>query len=58
MASSSCKGGEVATNRLEDQKVSVLALHLLQSCLVYINTRMLQRVLGSGFSASRRGGTG
>ena len=46
MASSSCKGGEVATNRLEDQKVSVLALHLLQSCLVYINTLMLQRVLG------------
>ena len=40
MASSSCKGGEVATNRLEDQKVSVLALHLLQSCLVYINTLM------------------
>jgi TnpA family transposase len=40
------KGGEVATNRLEDQEVSVLALHLLQSCLVYINTLMLQRVLG------------
>jgi TnpA family transposase len=39
------KGGEVATNRLEDQEVSVLALHLLQSCLVYINTLMLQRVL-------------
>jgi hypothetical protein len=40
------KGGEVASNRLEDQEVSVLALHLLQSCLVYINTLMLQRVLG------------
>src|SRR5271168_3077849 len=39
------KGGEVASNRLEDQEVSVLALHLLQSCLVYINTLMLQRVL-------------
>jgi len=39
------KGGEVATNRLEDQKLSVLALHLLQACLVYINTLMLQRVL-------------
>jgi TnpA family transposase len=25
------KGGEVATNRLEDQKLSVLALHLLQA---------------------------
>ncbi len=39
------KGGEVASNRLEDQEVSVRALHLLQSCLVYVNTLMLQRVL-------------
>ena len=39
------KGGEVATNRLEDQEVSVLTLHLLQSCLVYVNTLMIQRVL-------------
>jgi hypothetical protein len=39
------KGGEAASNRLEDQEVSVHALHLLQSCLVYINTLMLQRVL-------------
>lgn len=39
------KGGEVASNRLDDQEVSVSALHLLQSCLVYVNTLMLQRVL-------------
>lgn len=39
------KGGEVATNRLEDQELSVLALHLLQICLVYINTLMIQQVL-------------
>ena len=39
------KGGEVATNRLDEQEVSLLALHLVQSCLVYINTLMLQRVL-------------
>jgi len=39
------KGGEVASNRLEDQELSVLALHLLQSCLVYVNTLMIQRVL-------------
>lgn len=39
------KGGEVASNRLDDQEVSVAALHLLQSCLVYVNTLMLQRVL-------------
>ena len=39
------KGGEISTNRLEEQEVSVLALHLLQICLVYVNTLMIQRVL-------------
>jgi TnpA family transposase len=39
------KSGEISTNRLEDQEVSVLALHLLQNCLVYINTLMIQQVL-------------
>ena len=39
------KGGEVASNRSDDQEVAVHALHLLQSCLVYVNTLMLQRVL-------------
>ena len=39
------KGGEVATNRLEDQEISVLSLHLLQIALVYVNTLMIQNVL-------------
>lgn len=39
------RGGEVVGNRVEDQEASVAALHLLQSCLVYVNTLMLQRVL-------------
>jgi TnpA family transposase len=39
------RGGEVASNRLDEQQASVAALHLLQSCLVYVNTLMLQRVL-------------
>lgn len=39
------KGGEIATNRLEEQETSVLALHLLQMALVYVNTLMIQRVL-------------
>jgi TnpA family transposase len=39
------KGGEIATNRLEDQELAVLSLHLLQNCLVYINTLMLQEIL-------------
>ena len=39
------RGGEIASNRRDDQEVSVAALHLLQSCLIYVNTLMLQRVL-------------
>jgi len=39
------KSGEIATNRLDDQEIAVLALHLLQASLVYINTLMLQQVL-------------
>jgi len=39
------KGKEIATNRLEDQEIAVLSLHLLQSCLVYVNTLMIQQVL-------------
>jgi len=39
------KSGEISTNRLEDQELSVLSLHLLQNCLVYINTLMIQHVL-------------
>jgi Tn3 transposase DDE domain-containing protein len=38
-------GGELATNRQEDQEVMMLALHLLQNCLVFIHTLMIQRVL-------------
>ena len=39
------KGKEIATNRLEEQEIAILALHLLQSCLVYVNTLMIQEVL-------------
>ena len=39
------KSGEIATNRLDDQEIAVLSLHLLQACLIYINTLMLQQVL-------------
>jgi TnpA family transposase len=40
------KGGDIATNRREAQELTMLSLHLLQLCLVYINTLMLQRILG------------
>ena len=39
------KGGEIATNRVRDQETVAHALHLLQSSLVYVNTRMVQSVL-------------
>ncbi len=39
------KGGEIATNRREDQELAMLSLHLLQNAMVYINTLMIQRVL-------------
>src|ERR1700730_17172822 len=39
------KGGEFTSNRLDDQEISMLALHLLQISLVYVNTLMVQKVL-------------
>jgi TnpA family transposase len=41
------KGGDFATNQMEEREISMLALHLVQICLVYINTLMIQRVLES-----------
>ena len=39
------KSGEISTNNLEDQELSVLCLHLLQNSLVYVNTLMIQEIL-------------
>lgn len=39
------KGGDISTNRREEQELSVLCLRVLQAALVYINTLMLQDVL-------------
>jgi len=39
------KRGEVATNDPDAQEISILSLHLLQACVVYINTLMVQTVL-------------
>lgn len=39
------KGGDIATNRRDEQELSVLCLRVLQTALVYINTLMLQDVL-------------
>lgn len=37
--------GEFTTNRRDNHEVAMLALQLLQNCLVYINTLMIQDVL-------------
>jgi TnpA family transposase len=39
------KGREFASNKLEDQEILMLSLHLLQVSLVYVNTLMIQQVL-------------
>ena len=37
--------GELSSNRVEDYELNMLSLHLLQNCMVYVNTLMLQQVL-------------
>jgi TnpA family transposase len=37
--------GEIAANDVEDQELAALSLHLLQACLVYVNTLFIQEVL-------------
>ena len=39
------KQGAFTTSRLDQQELSALSLHLLQSCLVFVNTLLIQRVL-------------
>ena len=45
--------GELASNRTEDHELSMLALHLLQNCMIYINTLMMQQVLARAHWAPR-----
>jgi TnpA family transposase len=39
------KGGDLASNRRDEQEMTVLCLRILQAALVYVNTLMLQDVL-------------
>jgi len=39
------KLGEISTNQKDDQELAVVSLHLLQVCMVYINTLIIQEVL-------------
>ena len=39
------KGGDLASNRRDEQEMSVLCLRILQAALVYVNTLMFQDLL-------------
>jgi hypothetical protein len=41
--------GELASNRREEQELGMLCLHILQSCLGYINTLMIQDTLAEPY---------
>ncbi len=47
------KDGELTGADREDQETSMLALHLLQSALVHLNTMLVQRVLDDPTWADR-----
>lgn len=46
------KLGELSTNRTQEQALSVSCLHLLQVCMVYINTLIIQELLSDTTWAS------
>lgn len=37
--------GVISTNNFVNQELAILSLHILQGCLVYINTIMIQKIL-------------
>jgi len=41
----SARGGELLSNRFEDQEMAILSLHLIQISLALVNTLLLQEVL-------------
>ena len=47
------KGGDIATNRRDEQELSVLCLRILHAALVYVNTLMVQGVLADDDWAGR-----
>lgn len=47
------KSGELSSNRRDQQELAILALHLLQTALVYVNTLMVQELLGEPEWADR-----
>ena len=43
------KLGEISTNDIEQQELAVACLHLLQVCMSYINTLIIQEILSEPF---------
>ncbi|MBT6330920.1 MAG: transposase [Kordiimonadaceae bacterium] len=39
------KVGEISSNDKEDQELSIVCLHLLQACMGYVNTLLIQEIL-------------
>ncbi|MED2652888.1 Tn3 family transposase [Bacillus thuringiensis] len=39
------QGGEIRRNELEEQEVAMLSLQLIQNCIIYINTLIIQQLL-------------
>jgi TnpA family transposase len=39
------RSSEIATNNRTEQEIAVLSMHLIQMCMVYINTLMIQQTL-------------
>lgn len=39
------KVGEISSNDKEEQELSIICLHLLQACMGYINTILIQEIL-------------
>ena len=49
------KSGELSSNRREEQEISMICLQILQGCLGYINTLMIQDTLTDPEWADRLG---
>lgn len=44
------KQGIISTNDTQDQEIIILCLHLIMVCITYVNTLMIQEVIGSSLT--------
>lgn len=47
------KSGEMTTNNREDQELSMLCLHLIQTCISYVNTLLIENLFQESFWVER-----